>query len=351
MSAEAAWEARRYRDGDEQDVLALFNHVFGQSRTLAHWRWQHAENPYGPSAVMVARERRGQRMAGTMSFMLLPMNVSGVRTLAGHAVDLAVHEDFRRQGIYETVARECAAWCRERGCRAVIAFPNPHERSYHGFVGKLGWSHVMDPNLWEMRLGLRLPAGAPAWLRPLIWVPEQVLRALARLQIGRYSAGLTTEWTPAVPADHDVLWSKCAAELGLSLWKDREYFAWRYDRNPDHTFEYVSLRRGASLVGLAVVLRGDRRATICELLCVRSDGAEVGSALVGEVCRRSLERRDLRVAFLGGDDGFFSRCLRGFKVRPAPEVFTARGFEGDPLDAQVRATGRWIMTFGDADYV
>ena len=162
---------------------------------------------------------------------------------------------------------------------------------------------------------------------------------------------MTREWTPGVPPDQDALWSACAPELRLSLWKDREYLAWRYDRNPTHTFEYLSLRRGGTLVGLAVVLRGGRRATLCELLCVRAHGEAIGTTLVAEACRRSLAHRDLRVSFLGGDDGYFARCLRGFQLRPGPEVFTARGFEGDAMDTLVRGRGTWNMTFGDADYV
>lgn len=351
MSAPRAWEASRYREGDEAEVLALFHQVFGHPRSPEHWRWQFTENPYGPPVVVLARDPGRERLVGTLSFMLVPINAAGERLLAGQAVDLAVHEDFRRQGIFETIARECATWCRERGCRALIAFPNPHEQSYHGFVGKLGWSRVLDPSVWELRLGLRPPAGAGAWGRALAWAPEQALRALAHLRLARTPPGLAVEWLSRVPSDHDALWSACAPEMALSLWKDRAYFAWRYDRNPDHTFEYLALRRGGTLVGLAVVLRGDRHATLCELLCSRADGPRLGSVLVGEASRRSLARRDARISFLGGDDGFYARCLRGFSSRPAPEVLTARGYDGDPLDARIRGRATWTMTFGDADYV
>lgn len=346
---ERAWNTRRYQPGDERDLLALFNRVFEKQRSLEHWRWQFERNPYAPPTIVVARRDRDGLLAGSHVVMPIALNTAGTRVLAAHTLDLVVHEDFRRQGLFETTARECFAWCLERGLRAVIAFPNA--QSYPGFVRSLQWSRILDPQRWELRIGVRGLLGNATWGRALTWAPDLGWRLLTRARLGR-DAKWKTEWRRTVPDDHDALWTACASELELSLWKDREYLAWRYDQNPDHEFLYVVLREGARLCGVAVVLRESGRCTICEWLCQRAAGPALGRALIQAVCEGCLRRGDDRVSFLGHDDGYFARCLAGFRVRPAPEsVLTGRGLEDGPLDALVRDGRNWTVTYGDADYV
>ena len=126
----------------------------------------------------------------------------------------------------------------------------------------------------------------------------------------------------------------------------------RYDLNPDHEFEYVTLREDARLCAVAVVWREAGRCMICEWISRRAAGPRLGRALVREVCAGSLRRGDDRVSFVGHDDGYFASCLGGFRMRLAPEsVLTGRGLEDGPLDALVRDGQNWTVTYGDADYV
>src|SRR5262249_26582390 len=158
--------------------------------------------------------------------------------------------------------------------------------------------------------------GTGAAARAITWAPD----ALWRLAHGRRpSRRWRRERTQVVPADHDVLWAECKAEAKVSLWKDREYLAWRYDDNPDHEFEYVSLREGDRLRAVAVLWRAGGRTTLCDWVAARASGAGLGGALVDAVCATAAQAGDDRIAFVGADDGYFAQCLRGFRRRPAPE--------------------------------
>lgn len=349
MTTERTWRTRRYQPGDEHDLLALFNRLFGKQRSLEHWQWQFEHNPYARPTICVARRESDDLLVGSHVIMPIALNTAGTRVLAGHTLDLVVHEDFRRQGLFQTTARECFTWCLERGLRAVIAFPN--SQSYPGFVRSLGWSHILDPQRWDLRTGLRGVLGSAGWARALTWAPDLVWRGLSRIHLGG-GAAWNVEWRRTAPEDHDLLWAECAPELKLALWKDREYLAWRYDQNPDHEFEYVTLREGLRLRAVAVVFRQYGCDMICEWICRRAPGTALGRALVRAVCERALWCGADRVSFLGHDDGYFARCLAGFQARLAPEcVLTGRGLEDGPLDALVRDRRNWTVTYGDADYV
>lgn len=349
MTSDRTWSTRRYLPGDELDLLALFNRVFGRSRSLDHWRWQFERNPYAPPTIVVARRRSDDLLAGSHVVMPVALNASGERFLAAHTLDLVVHEDFRRQGIFETTALECFDWCRERGMRAVFAFPNA--QSYPGFVRTLGWSRILDPERWDLRLGLSQVGGSAVRASGLTRLPDLAWRSFTRLGLGRRSRW-SVDWQEQAPEDQDALWSECAPELRLSLWKDREYLRWRYDSNPDHRFRYLTLRSGSRLCAVAVVHTEQGRTTICDLISPRAAGDSLGRALVVEVCHRALREGDDRVGFVGRDDGYFARCLGGFRRRPAPEsVLTGRGLAGDDVDRLVRDGTNWTLCFGDADYV
>jgi GNAT superfamily N-acetyltransferase len=349
MNDARSWVTRRYEPGDEIDLLALFNRVFGKARSLEHWRWQFARNPYAPPTIVVARRKDDGLLVGSHVVMPIALDLAGERVLAAHTLDLVVHEDHRREGIFETTARECFAWCLERGMRAVIAFPN--DQSYPGFVRTLGWSRILEPTRWDLRIGLSGALGRTTPAARLAWLPDRMWRAVARWRSG-VDRTWRAEWRREAPPDTDTLWAECSPELRVSLWKDREYLAWRYDLNPDHRFEHVTLREGDRLRALAVVLCEGGRATICDWLSPRRAGLALGRSLVRAVCRGALEREVDRVSFVGADDGYFARCLRVFRSRPAPEsVLTGRGLEAGDLDARVRDGRNWCVTYGDADYV
>lgn len=346
--SERTWWTRRYAPGDEVALLSLFNRSFGHARSLEHWRWQFEQNPYAPPTIVVALRKSDDELVGSHVLMPIALNTAGARVLAGHTLDLVVHEEFRNQGIFRVTACECFEWALERGLRAVIAFPNA--QSYPGFVRSLGWSRILDPRRWDLRIGVRRALGGAPWARALTWAPDRVLRAAAAARPPA-AASPSVEWLREMPADHDALWHECAPRLALSLWKDREYLAWRYDRNPDHGFERAVLRDRGRLRGLAVVWRDHGRAMICELIVPRGE-AGLGQALVRAVCARAARDGDDRVSCLAHDDGFLAGCLAGFRVRPAPEsVLTGRGLEDGPLDVRVRDGSNWTVTFGDADYV
>jgi len=348
-AATRTWHTRRYQTGDEVALLALFNRVFGKNRSLEHWQWQFARNPYAPPTIVLAVRNGDGLVVGSHVLMPIALNAGGKRVLAGHTLDLVVHEDFRMQGIFQVTARECFAWALERDLRAVIAFPNA--QSYPGFVRSLGWGRILDPVRWDARLGVRGVLGGGAAQRALTWAPDAIWR-LARARHPGRSSRWRVERMPTAPADHDALWAECAPEAKISLWKDREYLAWRYDANPDHEFEYVALREGEGLRAVAVLWRSAGRATIADWIAPRAAGEELGRALVGAACEAASRQGDDRVTFLGADDGYFARCLAGFAQRPAPEsVLTGRGLEDGPFDALVRDGRNWIVCFGDADYV
>ena len=150
---EREWDVEGWHPGDEAAILELFRAEFGRERTLAHWRWKFLENPCGGPFISLAWHRQRHQLVGNQVLMPFPLCAGGRRLLAGHSLDLVVHHDFRRQGVFERTGRHAEEYLRQQGGEALVAFPNAS--SYPGFVRSLGWKRILEPTMWKRRLGLR----------------------------------------------------------------------------------------------------------------------------------------------------------------------------------------------------
>jgi hypothetical protein len=345
------WGIRRYQPGDEHALLGLFNAEFGLARSLAHWNWQFRDNPYGGPFMILAERRQDHMLVGSHVVMPFPLNVRGRQFLGGHTLDLVVHHDYRRQGIFEITARACFEWLVESGGVAVVAFPN--DSSYPGFVRSLGWHRIVFPQRWSLRIGTRGVRGG-SLTRMAGTLLDAPLRSWARLTRRREPTppGTTTRIVTTAPETADALWARIGSREVLSLWKDRRYLAWRYDANPDHRFEYVCLEHAGALEGLAVVTTLGTRLTICELLAGDGSARTIG-ALLTAIETMGHERGLDAVEFLGHDAGVFAEAFAGYRRRLAREnVFCGRPLTADPtLVERFALPGNWTLSFGDGDFV
>jgi hypothetical protein len=288
--------------------------------------------------------------------MPFPLNVGGVRHLAGHSLDLVVHRDFRRQGIFEVTGRHAEETLRQAGGTALVAFPNAS--SYPGFVRSLGWKRLIEPERWTYRLGVRGELNARVRVPAVAAVADAAFRVYAEGKLRRLVAraraatpGYTVTHSSRVPAAMDALWAREAKVAPLSVWKDATYMDWRYVRHPDHRFTFHSLERAGELAGVCVsVVRGGI-VLLCELLVPERDAA-AGYRLLLETClARAADRAD-RIQFLGRDPGYFATVFRDFVRRPAPEnVFVGRAIADDALTGRMADIGNWTLTYGDGDFV
>lgn len=351
-----AWVVEAYRPGDETAILDLFRSEFNRERSLAHWRWKFLDNPYGGPFISLAWHREPRFLIGNQVLMPFQLCVDGRPVLGGHSLDLVVHHDFRRQGVFEQTAKHAFETLRRAGGSVLMAFPNAS--SYPGFVRTLHWRRILEPRLWVERLGVRrklrrlLHASFPAT------AADAPVRLLARLGLERRARtaraatpGFEVGHLDRLPEQTNDLWDRERQAVDLSLWKDRTYLAWRYERNPDHRFVFHSLFRGEVLEGLAVSTERDGIALICEFI-VPSRSVALGRRLLVETSLHHAGAMVDEVHFLGYGAGYFREAFAEFAVRPSPaNVFVGRALVDDALTDRMAEADRWTLSYGDGDFV
>jgi hypothetical protein len=353
---ERTWDIEPWRPGDEAAILELFRRDFGRERSEAHWRWKFLENPYGGPFISLAWHREPRFLVGNQILMPFPLCVDGREVLGGHSLDLVVHRDFRRQGVFEHTGRHAEATLAAAGGRALIAFPNA--QSYPGFVRSLEWKRILEPTRWTLRLSIRRELSRRLGPTDIVKALEAVFRQASAVHLGgplrearAATVGLAVAHEDRLPAETDALWDRERARVDLSLWKDTRYLTWRYARHPEQRFRFHALRRGTELEGLLVSTVRDGVALLCELI-VPSREVAAGRRLVREVVALHAGEGAESVDFLGHDGGFFAAAFAGFRRRAAAaNVLVGRAIADESLTARMADAGRWTVSYGDGDFV
>ena len=331
------WTVRPYEPGDEEGILPLFNEVFAEGnpsfepRTLAHWRWQFADNPLGHHSY-VATDPEGT-IVGSYASIPGSWLHHGEPMIGAQAVDTCVAPRFRRvlkrQGLFLSLASAYFDhYGRPDQDRIIYGFPNP-----------VAW------RIGTKRLDYR-PVHTP--VRALVrdfqpdWIDYLGPMGGDRVEV---------EELADLPDDLDALASAATDGFGLIQRRDAAYLRWRYLDCPTHDYRLLAARAGGDLRGLLFfrtswfdkpiaplvdwVIRGDDTDAFCGL-------ARRAAELAAAAGRTRLETwvplwaphaATLKTIGFAEDESTFSLCIRIF---------------GPDFDADWAAS-HWFFTMGDSD--
>ena len=102
------FQIRRYQEEDEEQILRLRERVFGDLDPVrmktSTWRWQFRYNPAGEAFCALAEDHG--RIIGQYAVIPTRFSVQGKETLFALSCDTMIHPDYRKQGIFTTLADE-----------------------------------------------------------------------------------------------------------------------------------------------------------------------------------------------------------------------------------------------------
>lgn len=353
------WAVRSYRAGEEHEILELWRLVFQRDRSLEHWRWKFKDNPYLGAHAALACTEPEKKIVGHYSGIPIKLNFKGDALLVCQCSDLIIHPDFRRQGMFLKVAKYCHDEFRRDGAGMVFAFLSP--ASYPGHLRHLNWKPITHLRQYWLRLNIHSGTGAlsrvanrcyRALLRTRLSFERYLLKHLPNNMTCRLTNGLTFHHSTTVPDGYDRLWDAIRYYEVLSMWKDSEYFRWRYDRNPDHDFNYFYLQKDGEILALAVVTADfGGYASICEVL-VKNRNVLNGRLLINRILSWYAGGKQRKFRFIGNDVGFFEEVFANFRSEVwFGIVLCGEVFDNPELEEYFVRPSNWTLTYGDIDLV
>lgn len=359
------WVARRYRSGDENEILRLRRLVFGavedKRNTPEYWRWEFQDCPAGPATIWVAES--GEGIVGHYAVRPVKMLCAGDLILGSTSIDAMTHPDYRRQAVFATLGQSAYADVEREGPALTYIFPR--RISMIGTVEKFDWKYLCSLKVFAKPLDASRVAERciprSTVLGPVRAFLTVLLRPLSR------PAGIPPEehfevrWIERFDSRFDDLWARVGRRYAITLVRDSAYLNWRYSDNPGRDYRTLVAERGGEVVAY-VTLRcmeqyGLRGGMIVDLLAAPGD-EEALSSLLGHVERFLREQQmDLTACLLNGDDRY-ARLLRrqGFLPLPGKVGFKEWYFGyriNRPTISEELCADRssWFLTFGDTDVV
>jgi GNAT superfamily N-acetyltransferase len=266
------------------------------------------------------------------------------------------HPDFRKQGIFLTLAREVYRQTRLIGVQLVYGFPN--DNSFHGFVTDL------DFIVLENIVAMTRPLSIERVVREKTNVPSVATVLGGPLQ-GMFNtlcsrkprdAAIRIEPAPRFPETVTALFNAHARKFANLVIRDYRYLSWRYDRHPRHSYEILLGYRGEKLAGYCVSGATDRKGLRIGLIVdIFADPADraLATALVAAALE-VMERKGMHLAScLLFSKSPFRAVLRrlGFVFPMRRFPFIVRVNADAPAPDALANDSAWHITFGDGDFV
>jgi GNAT superfamily N-acetyltransferase len=282
---------REYAEGDEEKISDLLYHVSDSPRNVDYWKWKYKNNPAGffPNLIRIADY---QGTPGSY-YALIPYRIraGGRVLLAAQSLDTVTSPKYRRQGLFQTLARKTVEEAANNGVFLVFGYPG--RMSYGGFL-KIGWTEVLLIPKHYRVLSIRkaLKCGF-YWnlikkTRPRkIYTAAKIFRKATKKQdlteeearylglvrdtllliAGMVSNPFALFYFRHIAKVKDVLlhqvnsfddrinvfWDKMAKEFNVVVERDHQYLNWRYCKDPLHKYEIFLAETEAEIVGYMVL--------------------------------------------------------------------------------------------------
>ncbi len=345
------WSIRLYREGDEEQILQLREVASSGKKDLQWWRWLYRDSP-GGLAIIVLAEANG-RIIGQHAAVFLDIKVGNQIIRGYRGLELMVHPDYRRQGIFIEITKVMEKELTASG--RILNCSTPNNRSRPGFLKHLNYleicrlaapRRVIDWGvILKTRYGIPVLAGRGLGLA---W--EHLVHRTAPAR----TTGIEVEQVTSFDERIDKFWEKASRTREIMIAKDRQYLNWRYVTKPGNKYRILIARQQDEITGFIVFhLEGQNpsRGVIIDLLTVPGADAATEALVNNAVARMKAEGAAIVSTWIIEDTPFYGtfRKLGWVNRRGAP--FCIRILDQNLPRDFVTDPGHWHFTRGDSDSI
>lgn len=345
---------RHFRADDDRRILALFQKVFGNSRSWQEWEWKFPKHCLKHVYIRIAEDSRSQELIGQYALIPVKVQVESAVVQAALSLDTMVDERFRGRGLFTRLADELYSSPECSAVGVLIGFPNGS--SFPGFVKRLKWKHVGDFEVLirPLRFSETLFRLGFAWgrwpiIRQLLELAGLVFKTIFRIPRGRSAAFSSIVPVKEFDRSFDSFFQRLVkVQGGCRVQKDHRYMNWRYVEPTHIKYEIFAMKdedRPGEFSGYLVLSRVQGRGAIVDLLSLSE---EASLSLVGFAVSRFREQGMAYCLTWANPAQSFKGILRrhGFlKAKSTPFIVRDLGDHGRGL----KDLASWRLMPGDND--
>jgi len=261
MEAGQSWKVRDGNEKDLERILSLRKIVLGgmeeDKLNPSFWRWQFMEGPDGKAFIYIAED--GGRVIGHFADVPRRFSANGSMVLGTLSLDLMVHPDYRRKGIFAELGRSAIERVKKAKGLFMMAYPIRKE-TIHG-LKKLGWEVVTELPVIVYPIRFRgivhryLPiplishfVGGVSRLFYFILCPQKRKGGVEGIEI---------EEVKEFDDQFDTFSQKALSLSPIMGIRDRNYLNWRYFQHPTRTYTIYRAIKNGKMRGYIILRKVD----------------------------------------------------------------------------------------------
>jgi len=253
------WSIRPYKEGDEEGILELRKAIdpprkHDRERWMRWWHWMYKDNPAGNGKIWLA-DCNG-KIVGHSAVIPVVMKIGSETVTGFQSIDTMTHPDWRRQGIYETLAKKTYAEAAKEGVHIGYRFPN--KNSHPIAIKKLNWFDVANkqivfkPYHWRNTIRLRVKN---KFLARLLAIGAILVfnKISVRTQGASMVEGLTITQVSSFDKRIDGLWNRISNQYPIMVVRNKDYLNWRYCAVPNIDYSIYVAEKAKEICGYLVL--------------------------------------------------------------------------------------------------
>jgi hypothetical protein len=358
---ERKWLMRAYEIGDEEGIFELWNSVYpakkyDYDKWLRWWQWLHRDNPAGKSKIWLA-EHNG-KIVGQYAIMPIKVKIDNEVVLFSQSLDTMTHPNYRRQAIFETLAKRVYDEAHRDGISIVYGFPNKF--SHPGFINKLSWFDIgmmqllFKPLNWRKTIMMKTKN---PYLQIILTKGANFIfsNAFFRRQNLSEIEGLSINQISFFDERFDEFWTEARNQSNIILVRNKKFLSWRYG-GPDASYSIFAAEKSGRICGYLILKDseyGDMKVSHIVDLFAQSD--EIKNHLLFEAeenCRQN--NVDLILYYLLANRSYYQALRKnGFFSLPFLKGGNFCAYSSSlkfPLEF-LSNSENWLVQMGDSDAV
>jgi len=365
-----SWSVRMYKEGDKLGILELMK-LAGIERTAKDWSWEYENNPFN-NYIGVA-EQRGQ-IIGHMALIPMCMKVGEDTLMGSQAVDLVVHPDFRRQGIFLDLGRTLMEKAGKMNVDTTYGFPNTPAQAGHL---KYGWFNVCQVPIMIKPINIDKVVG--------LLKRHSIIRFLSKYKLsrditanilnialstytfffrifnpigGNDNLNITLRTIESFDVRFDDFWKKVSKEYEIIVVRNKQYINWRYLEKPNAKYIILSAEKNNEIMGYIILrIRNEKNLKfgyIADILGFHDSKMVLHSLILKALAHFKKENVDAIFCWMLNNlsGGIYYKTLRYNGFFPVSSIpLIARTNSSRIPRKFLEEPSKWYVTMGDSDHI
>lgn len=349
------WKIRDGNEKDMEEILSLRRDAFDETEKdkldLRFWQWEFMEGPDGKAFIYIVEDRN--KMVGHFADIPRRFSVQGEVVLGTLSLDLMVHHDYWRKGIFQAMGKYGAQKVKQENGLFLTAFPIRLETILG--LKKIGWKEVVKLPVLVYPIRFSGIMNRYIHFPPLSFLAGGVARFFYLLFYGlkrrKEIGGVEIEKVGLLDEQFNGFWEKVISLFPIMGIRNRNYLTWRYLLHPTRNYTIYQAKQNGEMKGY-IVLRKVELLTFNSSVIVDLLAMDEGTLL-------TLVERGIQHSRQEGAD------LLGFMVpqgHPYYKILRKKGFLRSPKIFQFMvyphsdrkiflSPEKWYVTWGDTDVI